>query len=108
MPIARCGPCSMLPSATVSSPILKTFAAEFATSWPVFNATQPHHARMSQSEKVEVQPGGFMSRKTMLSLVAIAFLAVSAFGQTADEILEKNLKAMGGKDKIKALQSMRI
>jgi hypothetical protein len=49
-----------------------------------------------------------MSRKTLLSLCAVAFLAVSAFGQTADEILEKNLKAMGGKDKIKALQSMRI
>lgn len=49
-----------------------------------------------------------MSRKTMLSLVAVAFLTVSAFGQTADEVLEKNLKAMGGKDKIKALQTMRI
>lgn len=49
-----------------------------------------------------------MSRKTLLSLCAVAFLAVSAFGQTADEILEKNLKAMGGKDKIKSLQSMRI
>ena len=49
-----------------------------------------------------------MSRKTLLSLCAVAFLTVSAFGQTADEILEKNLKAMGGKDKIKALQSMRI
>jgi hypothetical protein len=49
-----------------------------------------------------------MSRKTLLSLCAVAFLAVSAFGQTADEVLEKNLKAMGGKDKIKALQSMRI
>jgi hypothetical protein len=49
-----------------------------------------------------------MSRKTMLSLVAVAFLAISAYGQTADEILEKNLKAMGGKEKIKSLQSMRI
>src|SRR5258708_31519542 len=49
-----------------------------------------------------------MSRKTLLSLCAVAFLAVSAFGQTADEVLEKNLKAMGGKEKIKALQSMRI
>lgn len=49
-----------------------------------------------------------MSRKTLLSLCAVAFLTVSAFGQTADEVLEKNLKAMGGKDKIKALQSMRL
>jgi outer membrane lipoprotein-sorting protein len=49
-----------------------------------------------------------MSRKTLLALCAVALLTVSAFGQTADEILEKNLKAMGGKEKIKALQSMRI
>lgn len=49
-----------------------------------------------------------MSRKTLLSLCAVAFLAVSAFGQTADEILAKNLKAMGGKEKITALQSMRL
>lgn len=49
-----------------------------------------------------------MSRKTLLSLCAVAFLTVSAFGQTADEILAKNLKAMGGKEKITALQSMRL
>jgi outer membrane lipoprotein-sorting protein len=49
-----------------------------------------------------------MSRKVLMSLCAVALLAVSAFGQTADEVLEKNLKAMGGKDKLKALQSVRM
>lgn len=49
-----------------------------------------------------------MSRKVLLSLCAVALLTLSAFGQTADEVLEKNLKAMGGKDKIKALQAVRI
>lgn len=48
-----------------------------------------------------------MARKTLLAFCAAALLTVSVFGQTADEVLEKNLKAMGGKDKIKALQSMR-
>jgi len=49
-----------------------------------------------------------MSRKVLMSLCAVALLTVSAFGQTADELLEKNLKAMGGKDKLKALQSLRM
>ncbi|HXH39950.1 MAG TPA: hypothetical protein VNN08_15070 [Thermoanaerobaculia bacterium] len=49
-----------------------------------------------------------MSRNVLMSLCAVALLTVSAFGQTADELLEKNLKAMGGKDKLKALQSVRM
>jgi hypothetical protein len=49
-----------------------------------------------------------MSRKVLLSLLAATLLAVSAFGQTTDELLEKNLKAMGGKDKLKSLQSVRM
>jgi hypothetical protein len=49
-----------------------------------------------------------MSKKLLLSLCAVALLTVSAFGQTADELLEKNLKAMGGKDKLVALKSMRL
>jgi outer membrane lipoprotein-sorting protein len=49
-----------------------------------------------------------MSRKLLLSLCAAALLTVSAFGQTADELLEKNMKAMGGKDKLTAVQSMRL
>src|SRR3954471_23403383 len=49
-----------------------------------------------------------MSKKLMLSLCAVALLTVSAFGQTTDELLEKNLKAMGGKDKLMAVKSMRM
>ncbi len=49
-----------------------------------------------------------MSRKVLFSLCAVALLTLSAFGQTADELLEKNLKAMGGKEKLKALQSVRM
>jgi len=48
-----------------------------------------------------------MSKKLLLSLCAV-LLTVSAFGQTADELLEKNLKAQGGKEKLKAVQSMRL
>lgn len=49
-----------------------------------------------------------MSKKLLLSLCAVALLTVSAFGQTADDLLEKNLKAMGGKDKLTALKSVRM
>jgi outer membrane lipoprotein-sorting protein len=49
-----------------------------------------------------------MSKKLLLSVCAAALLTVSAFGQTADELLEKNMKAMGGKDKLMALKSMRL
>jgi len=48
-----------------------------------------------------------MSKKLLLSLCAV-LLTVSAFGQTADELLDKNIKAQGGKDKLKAIQSMRL
>jgi outer membrane lipoprotein-sorting protein len=48
-----------------------------------------------------------MSKKRLLSLCAV-LLTVSAFGQTADELLDKNIKAMGGKEKLKAIQSMRL
>ena len=49
-----------------------------------------------------------MKNKFVLSLCAVALLAASASAQTADELIEKNLKARGGADKLKALQSMKI
>jgi outer membrane lipoprotein-sorting protein len=50
-----------------------------------------------------------MSRKLILSLcAATALLAVSAFAQTADELIEKNVKARGGMNKLKDVQSMKI
>src|SRR5712675_427572 len=83
-----------------------------STSWCSLRRLSPHRAenpaRLRSYEtiqNVQTQPGGFMSKKMLLSLCAVALLAVSAFGQTADELLEKNLKAMGGKDKLMALKS---
>lgn len=49
-----------------------------------------------------------MKNKFVLALCAAALLAVSASAQTADELIEKNLKARGGADKMKAVQSMKI
>ena len=48
-----------------------------------------------------------MSKKLLLSLCAV-LLTASAFGQTVDELIEKNINARGGKDKLKAIQSMRL
>jgi hypothetical protein len=35
-------------------------------------------------------------------------MAVNAFGQTAEELVAKNLQAKGGVDKIKAIKSVRM
>lgn len=45
--------------------------------------------------------------KRLLLPVCVLFLAVSAFAQTADEIVDKHLKALGGVEKLKAMQSIR-
>src|SRR5262245_13941614 len=45
-------------------------------------------------------------RKLLLSVCAL-LLAVSASAQTADEIIEKHIKALGGADKLKAVQTMK-
>lgn len=47
-------------------------------------------------------------KKLVLSVCAVALVAVSAFGQTADELIDKNVKAMGGAEKLKALQSVKM
>jgi hypothetical protein len=49
-----------------------------------------------------------MIKKFVLALCATALIGVSAFGQTADELIDKNMKALGGADKIKALKSVRM
>ena len=49
-----------------------------------------------------------MHKKFVLALCAAALLAVSASAQTADELIDKNIKAKGGLDKLKALQSMKF
>ena len=49
-----------------------------------------------------------MHKKLVLSLCAAALLAVSMSAQTVDELIDKNIKAKGGADKLKALQSMKF
>jgi hypothetical protein len=44
-------------------------------------------------------------KKLSLSVCAL-LVAASAFAQTADEIIDKHIKAMGGMDKIKAVQTV--
>jgi outer membrane lipoprotein-sorting protein len=49
-----------------------------------------------------------MFRKMLAGLALAALVAVPASAQTLDEILARNLKAKGGLDKIKAVQTMRM
>ena len=49
-----------------------------------------------------------MLKRSLLALCAIFVVSASAFGQTADEVIEKSLKARGGADKVKALKSIRM
>src|SRR5258706_7176536 len=45
-------------------------------------------------------------KKLLLSVCAL-FIAVAASAQTADEIIEKHIKALGGKEKMSAVHSMK-
>jgi len=49
-----------------------------------------------------------MTRKTFAWLLAAGLISAAAWAQTTDEIIAKHEKAMGGKDKIKAVQSERF
>ena len=49
-----------------------------------------------------------MIRKTFTCLLLAVLTSAAAGAQTADEIIEKHLLAMGGKDKLKAVQSQRV
>src|SRR5204863_43150 len=75
-----------------------------AAALPPHSETPRETPRMAQS-----QPHiGLLKENSMKKLslsVCALFLAVSVFAQTADEIVEKHIKAMGGMDKIKAVQT---
>src|SRR5437868_4276754 len=49
-----------------------------------------------------------MIKKLVLALCATAILGLPAFAQTADELIEKNVKAHGGAEKMKAMKSVRM
>jgi len=53
-----------------------------------------------------------MLRKSLLSFVAVAAVASAAFAQaanpTVDELIEKNIQAKGGREKLKAVQTRRL
>jgi len=49
-----------------------------------------------------------VKNKFVIAFCAAALLAVSVSAQTADELIEKNIKAKGGADKLKSLQSVKL
>lgn len=49
-----------------------------------------------------------MNRKTFAWLLVAGLVGAAASAQTADELIEKNLQATGGKEKIEAVKSMRM
>jgi outer membrane lipoprotein-sorting protein len=49
-----------------------------------------------------------MNRKTFAWLLVAGLMGASAWAQTADEIIEKNIQARGGREKLKAVESVRM
>lgn len=49
-----------------------------------------------------------MLRKSLAWLIVGTLAAAAASAQTADEVIEKYIQAMGGREKIKAVQSVRL
>ncbi|MFZ0864347.1 MAG: hypothetical protein WCA27_26205 [Candidatus Sulfotelmatobacter sp.] len=47
-------------------------------------------------------------RHAVIVLAAVSCLSVLAYGQSAEELVNKNIEAKGGIDKIKAIQSIRM
>ncbi|MBK8954735.1 MAG: hypothetical protein IPM34_04160 [Saprospiraceae bacterium] len=45
-------------------------------------------------------------KRNLLSLMALVFLTAGSFAQTTDEIIEKYIKALGGKDKLTSIKSV--
>ena len=45
-------------------------------------------------------------RKQLITLLALVAIPALTFAQTADEVLDKHIAAMGGPDKLAALKTM--
>ncbi|MEP7197004.1 MAG: hypothetical protein ABI851_10825 [Saprospiraceae bacterium] len=45
-------------------------------------------------------------KKIILAILSIAFISFQTNAQTADEIIEKNIKSMGGAEKLKSIESL--
>jgi hypothetical protein len=49
-----------------------------------------------------------MIRKTMAGLFVACLMSSAAWAQTADELIEKNIQARGGREKLAAVQAVRL
>lgn len=49
-----------------------------------------------------------MNRKSLIGLLVASLVSTAAWAQTADELIEKNIQAKGGREKLKAVQSLRL
>lgn len=49
-----------------------------------------------------------MIRKTLASLALVGLVSTAAWAQTADELIEKNIQAKGGREKLQAIKTLRI
>ncbi len=49
-----------------------------------------------------------MVRKVLTSFAVAAIFATTAFAQTADELIEKNIQARGGREKMNAVKTLRM
>ncbi len=49
-----------------------------------------------------------MLRKSLITVAVAALFAVSVSAQTVDELIEKNIAARGGREKLKAVESIRV
>lgn len=49
-----------------------------------------------------------MIRKTLVGLVVAGLVSTAAWAQTVDELIEKNIQAKGGREKIQAINTLRM
>jgi outer membrane lipoprotein-sorting protein len=70
-------------------------------------ARPPAAGLESLLEKLD-EENPMISRKTFACLLLTGFAAVALSAQTADELVEKNIQAKGGRDKLNAVKTLRL